>query len=78
MFENQLLKNATLSAIVQAFRFGVQEAEALKAVDMAFELAPAPRDEVYKGAMKTLALVRVLPLSTLPFVLREGLCHYNW
>ncbi len=43
---------------MQAFRFGVQENEALKAVDMAFELAPAPSPEVYKGAMKTLALVR--------------------
>ena len=41
----------------QAFRFGVEDAEALKAVDMAFELAPAPSPAVYKGSMKTLALV---------------------
>jgi hypothetical protein len=41
----------------QAFRFGVQDPEALKAIDMAFELAPAPSSDVYKGAMKTLTLV---------------------
>jgi hypothetical protein len=44
----------------QAFRFGVQDPEALKAIDMAFELAPAPSSDIYKGAMKTLTLVRSL------------------
>ena len=43
--------------VPQAFRFGVREEEALKAIDMAFELAPTESPEVYKGAMKTLALV---------------------
>lgn len=47
----------------QAFRFGVQDPEALKAIDMAFELAPAPSSDVYKGAMKTLTLVRSHGLS---------------
>eukprot|EP00208_Stichococcus_sp_RCC1054_P005373 CAMPEP_0206144846 /NCGR_PEP_ID=MMETSP1473-20131121/25574_1 /ASSEMBLY_ACC=CAM_ASM_001109 /TAXON_ID=1461547 /ORGANISM="Stichococcus sp, Strain RCC1054" /LENGTH=288 /DNA_ID=CAMNT_0053540827 /DNA_START=259 /DNA_END=1125 /DNA_ORIENTATION=+ len=42
--------------LIAAFRFGVREEEALKAIDMAFELAPAASPEVYKGAMKTLAL----------------------
>ena len=35
----------------------MREEEALKAIDMAFELAPTESPEVYKGAMKTLALV---------------------
>jgi hypothetical protein len=47
-----------LNLTSQAFRFGVQDPEALKAIDMAFELAPAPSSDVYKGAMKTLTLVR--------------------
>jgi hypothetical protein len=45
--------------MLQAFRFGVQDPEALKAIDMAFELAPAPSPDVYKGAMKTLTLARL-------------------
>ena len=38
----------------------MQDPEALKAIDMAFELAPAPSSDIYKGAMKTLTLVRSL------------------
>ena len=53
------LRTNAWTVTVQAFRFGVQDPEALKAIDMAFELAPAPSSDVYKGAMKTLTLVRV-------------------
>lgn len=42
--------------LIAAFRFGVLEEEALKAIDCAFELAPAEEPDVYHGSMKTLAL----------------------
>lgn len=42
--------------LIAAFRFGVLEEEALKAIDCAFELAPVEEPEVYRGSMKTLAL----------------------
>ena len=42
---------------MQALRFGARELECLKAIDIAFELAPKPCSVVYKGAMKTLAMV---------------------
>ena len=42
---------------MQALRFGAQQKECLKAIDIAFELAPRPCHLVYKGAMETLAMV---------------------
>lgn len=63
----------------QGFRFGVEEPEALKAIDMAFELAPAPSSQVYKGAMKTLTLVGLLfvLISHNSFWAQEQYCFHR-
>ena len=41
----------------QAFKFGNTQSNCLKAIDIAFELAPKASSSVYKSAMKTLAMV---------------------
>ena len=51
------LSASPICAIAQALRFGAHQKECLKAIDIAFELAPKPSNTVYKGAMKTLAMV---------------------
>ncbi len=43
---------------VQAVRFGNDLEACLKAIQIGFELSPRPNDAVYKGALKTLEMVR--------------------
>ena len=42
---------------VQAFRFGNDAEALLKAIDIGFEKSVKPRNEVYKGCLKTLEMV---------------------
>ena len=55
---SKLSTQRTLDRIfAQAFRFGNTQSNCLKAIDIAFELAPKASSAVYKSAMKTLAMV---------------------
>ena len=42
---------------VQGFRFGNNAEALLKAIDIGFEKSVKPRNEVYKGCLKTLEMV---------------------
>ena len=61
---------------VQAMRFGNDLEACLKAIQIGFELSPRPNDAVYKGAVKTLEMVRT-SLLTIPFFsLSTVLCFF--
>lgn len=43
--------------VVQALKFGNDKEACLKAIDIGFELSANPKQDIYKGALKTLQLV---------------------
>lgn len=62
-----LLEAQVLLISLQALKFGNDKEACLKAIDIGFELAPRPNNNIYKGALKTLQMVESRSVWVLRF-----------